>query len=243
MWPFLRHGALLGHKRIHVLWCVVCGSTSLVSSRVRAPPVPRTVLPPTDSICNVVQSVDHVLHCKGSNLKPNRTIFKNKFCKYVPNYHSLSDEDKLQIVLNFKPLWKKLNEKWSLWSHFCICQEHLSECTRLEFLHFCDMNVLLTLVNKLTYLLLTYLLTGMLMRRLVQMTKDKDMTLWLKMEQQEVKPQYYAFRWITLLLSQEFPLPGTDIQRYSPGSAWTHSGLMAMANWFSRLWRENYQIF
>ena len=62
----------------------------------------------------------------------------------------------------------------------------------------------------------------MLMRRLVQMTKDKDMTLWLKMEQQEVKPQYYAFRWITLLLSQEFPLPGTDIQRYSPGSAWTY---------------------
>ena len=52
-------------------------------------------------ICNVVQSVDHVLlHCKGSNLKSNRTIFENKFCKYVPNYHSLSDEDKLQIVLN-----------------------------------------------------------------------------------------------------------------------------------------------
>ena len=31
----------------------------------------------------------------------------------------------------------------------------LSECTRLEFLHFCDMNVLLTLVNKL-YLLTYY---------------------------------------------------------------------------------------
>ena len=39
----------------------------------------------------------------------NRTIFENKFCKYVPNYHSLSDEDKLQIVLNFKTLWKKVN--------------------------------------------------------------------------------------------------------------------------------------
>ena len=60
-------------------------------------------------ICNVVQSVDHVLlHCKGSNLKSNRTIFENKFCKYVPNYHSLPDEDKLQIVLNFKPLWMKM---------------------------------------------------------------------------------------------------------------------------------------
>ena len=40
----------------------------------------------------------------------NRTIFENKFCKYVPNYLSLSDEDKLQIVLNLKPLWKKVNE-------------------------------------------------------------------------------------------------------------------------------------
>ena len=37
-------------------------------------------------------------------------IFEKKICKYVPNYHSLSDEDKLQIVLNFKPLWKKVNE-------------------------------------------------------------------------------------------------------------------------------------
>ena len=64
-----------------------------------------------NKICNVVQSVDHVLlHCKGSNLTSNRTIFENKFCKYVPNYHSLSDEDKLQIVLNFKPLWKNVNE-------------------------------------------------------------------------------------------------------------------------------------
>jgi hypothetical protein len=25
---------------------------------------------------------------------------------------------------------------------------------------------------------------------------------------QAIKPHYYAFRWITLLLSQEFPLPG-----------------------------------
>ena len=62
-------------------------------------------------ICNVVQSVDHVLlHCKGSNLTSNRTIFENTFCKYVPNYHSLSDEDKLEIVLNFKPLWMNVNE-------------------------------------------------------------------------------------------------------------------------------------
>ena len=28
----------------------------------------------------------------------------------VPNYRSLSDEHKLQMVLNFRPLWKKANE-------------------------------------------------------------------------------------------------------------------------------------
>ena len=62
-------------------------------------------------ICNVVQSVDHVLlHCNGSNLTTNKTMFENKFCKYVPNYHGLSDDDKLQIVLSFQPLWKKVNE-------------------------------------------------------------------------------------------------------------------------------------
>ena len=81
---------------------------------------------------------------------------ENKFCKHVPNYHSLSDDDILKIVLNFKPLWKKVNEN-EAYEAIYICQEHLSECTRLEFLHFCDMNVLLTLVNKLY--LLTYLLT------------------------------------------------------------------------------------
>ena len=29
-------------------------------------------------VCNVVQSVDHALHCKGSNLITNRNIFENK---------------------------------------------------------------------------------------------------------------------------------------------------------------------
>ena len=32
------------------------------------------------------------------------------YSKYVPNYRSLGDEDKIQMVLNFKPLWKKVNE-------------------------------------------------------------------------------------------------------------------------------------
>ena len=33
-----------------------------------------------------------------------------------------------------------------------FCQQHLLECTRHVFLHLCDMNVLLILVNKITYL-------------------------------------------------------------------------------------------
>ena len=62
-------------------------------------------------LCNVVQSVDHILlHCKGSIFMTNGTTFENKLCKYVSNYHNLSDDNKLQIVLNCKPLWKKVNE-------------------------------------------------------------------------------------------------------------------------------------
>ena len=101
-------------------------------------------------ICNVVQSVDHVLlHCKGSNLKSNRTIFENKFCKYVPNNHSLSDEDKLQIVLNFKPLWKKVNESEACEAIYTFVKNTYQSA---QGLNFCDKKVLLTLVNKL-YLL------------------------------------------------------------------------------------------
>ena len=105
--------------------------------------------------CNVVQSVDHVLlYCKGSNLTTNRIIFEDKLSKYAPNYRSLSDEDKLQMVRNFKPLWKKEDENEAR-KTICIPS---SECTGHDFLHFCDMNVLLIQVNKRTYLL-TYLLT------------------------------------------------------------------------------------
>ena len=44
------------------------------------------------------------------NMATNRIIFENKLCKCVPNYRSLSDEDKLQMILNFKPLWNNVNE-------------------------------------------------------------------------------------------------------------------------------------
>lgn len=48
---------------------------------------------------------------------------------------------------------------------------------------------------------------GAMMTKLMEMLKSQNYQLWLRFEEQEIKPQYYSFRWITLLLSQEFPLP------------------------------------
>uniref|UniRef100_A0A3B4F0A5 TBC1 domain family member 13 n=1 Tax=Pundamilia nyererei TaxID=303518 RepID=A0A3B4F0A5_9CICH len=45
------------------------------------------------------------------------------------------------------------------------------------------------------------------MESVYSMLKDKDMELYLKLEEQNIKPQYFTFRWLTLLLSQEFLLP------------------------------------
>ena len=110
-------------------------------------------------ICNVVQSVDHVLLlCKGKDLTTNRIIFEDKLCKYVPNYCSLSDEHKLQMVLDFRPVWRKANENEACETIYSLPLKHLSECTGNDFPHFCDMNVLPTLVNKIY--LLTYTTGG-----------------------------------------------------------------------------------
>jgi len=59
-------------------------------------------------------------------------------------------------------------------------------------------------------LLLLYVcdLSGMMMQKFDDYLKMADVTVWLKLQQQDIKPQYYAFRWLTLLLSQEFELPG-----------------------------------
>ncbi|VEN55951.1 unnamed protein product [Callosobruchus maculatus] len=46
----------------------------------------------------------------------------------------------------------------------------------------------------------------MMSRMLVQL-KNCDLDVWLRFQQLDLKPQFYSFRWITLLLSQEFPLP------------------------------------
>ena len=39
------------------------------------------------------------------------------------------------------------------------------------------------------------------------MLKEVDELLWKRLEELEIKPQYYSFRWLTLMLSQEFALP------------------------------------
>lgn len=45
------------------------------------------------------------------------------------------------------------------------------------------------------------------MNTLSNMLRDRDEEVWLRLRDQELYPQYYSFRWLTLMLSQEFPLP------------------------------------
>lgn len=45
------------------------------------------------------------------------------------------------------------------------------------------------------------------MAQLSQLLKQKDPEVYARLEQQNLYPQYYSFRWLTLILSQEFPLP------------------------------------
>jgi len=45
------------------------------------------------------------------------------------------------------------------------------------------------------------------MNRLLSLLQVKDSELWNDLEKKQLKPQFFAFRWITLLLSQEFILP------------------------------------
>lgn len=45
------------------------------------------------------------------------------------------------------------------------------------------------------------------MAQLSQLLKQKDPEVYERLEQQNLFPQYYSFRWLTLILSQEFPLP------------------------------------
>lgn len=45
------------------------------------------------------------------------------------------------------------------------------------------------------------------MAKLSQLLKEKDAAVWQRLKDQELYPQYYSFRWLTLMLSQEFLLP------------------------------------
>ncbi|KAL7980850.1 hypothetical protein Chor_002004, partial [Crotalus horridus] len=45
------------------------------------------------------------------------------------------------------------------------------------------------------------------MEKVYVILKEKDGELYLKLQEQNIKPQFFAFRWLTLLLSQEFLLP------------------------------------
>lgn len=44
----------------------------------------------------------------------------------------------------------------------------------------------------------------------MQLIKDKDVTLYYQFELQNIQPHFFAFRWLTLLFSQEFILPGNS---------------------------------
>eukprot|EP01113_Clastostelium_recurvatum_P014914 TRINITY_DN18189_c0_g1_i1.p1 TRINITY_DN18189_c0_g1~~TRINITY_DN18189_c0_g1_i1.p1 ORF type:complete len:537 (+),score=143.62 TRINITY_DN18189_c0_g1_i1:1-1611(+) len=48
-------------------------------------------------------------------------------------------------------------------------------------------------------------------QRLNQLLREQDEELWMNLEEKKLNPQFYSFRWITLLLSQEFELP--DVMR------------------------------
>ncbi|XP_004927187.2 TBC1 domain family member 13 [Bombyx mori] len=50
-----------------------------------------------------------------------------------------------------------------------------------------------------------------MMCKLNEFLKRHDPDVWTLLEKQELRPQYYSFRWLTLLLSQEFSLP--DVER------------------------------
>ncbi|KAJ2954467.1 hypothetical protein O0L34_g2745 [Tuta absoluta] len=50
-----------------------------------------------------------------------------------------------------------------------------------------------------------------MMSKLCECVKRNDPAVWAQLEKQELRPQYYSFRWLTLLLSQEFSLP--DVER------------------------------
>ncbi|XP_068695317.1 TBC1 domain family member 13-like isoform X1 [Montipora foliosa] len=48
---------------------------------------------------------------------------------------------------------------------------------------------------------------GSMMKSVRRLLKERDPLLFSYLEEQQMRPQFYSFRWLTLLLSQEFALP------------------------------------
>lgn len=46
-----------------------------------------------------------------------------------------------------------------------------------------------------------------MMNKMIARLKVFNRDIWARFQQLDLKPQFYSFRWITLLLSQEYPLP------------------------------------
>ena len=59
---------------------------------------------------------------------------------------------------------------------------------------------------------------GVFMQQFLTELKRYDVTLWCRLQEQQLRPEFFAFRWLTLLLSQEFDLPGdarhSDVMLY-----------------------------
>lgn len=56
---------------------------------------------------------------------------------------------------------------------------------------------------------------GASMKQLDSFLKEKDLQLWDNLAAKKLVPQFYSFRWLTLLLSQEFQLPGISLMPHS----------------------------
>ncbi len=57
-------------------------------------------------------------------------------------------------------------------------------------------------------------------RQLNVLLRSKDAELWQDLEDKNMNPQFYSFRWLTLLLSQEFELPGVRGARCALCAVW-----------------------
>ena len=58
------------------------------------------------------------------------------------------------------------------------------------------------------FIFVLYMIKASNMKKLYDMIKLNDETVFSVLEKQNLKPEFFAFRWITLLLSQDFKLPG-----------------------------------